>query len=289
MSFNPFRERALERFQAPQNPVEMASMTSTPISTNIFQVRVGGDVAALKGIMKACIAADDAAIAAYEARVLDTDFIAGHTVGYQALAADLRSTSWGAFEAQSGLARAELEEAARVYLSANSAILVYGMGITQHHRGTENVRQIVNLALLRGNVGRPGAGICPVRGHSNVQGNRTVGITEKPMPEMLARIHRRFGFTPPQAHGHDVAIAFEAMIRNEVKAFISLGCNIAAAAPDTAAVHQAFRNLDLTVSIATKLNRTISCMGVRPTSCRARGGARSTSRRAVHSPSPSRI
>jgi molybdopterin-dependent oxidoreductase alpha subunit len=256
MSFNPFRERALERFQAPQNPVEMASLTSTPISTNIFQVRVGGDVAALKGIMKACIAADDAAIAADEARVLDTDFIAGHTIGYEALAADLRSTPWDAIEAQSGLSRNEIEEVARVYLSANSTILIYGMGITQHHRGTENVRQIVNLALLRGNVGRSGAGICPVRGHSNVQGNRTVGITEKPPPEMLARIRDRFGFTPPQAHGHDVALAFEAMIRREVKAFISLGGNIAAAAPDTATVHQAFRDLDLTVSIATKLNRT---------------------------------
>jgi molybdopterin-dependent oxidoreductase alpha subunit len=256
MSFNPFRERALERFQAPQNPVEMVSMTSTPISTNIFQVRVGGDVAALKGIMKACIAADDATIAADEARVLDTDFIAGHTIGYQALATDLRSTSWKAIELQSGLTRSELEEAARVYLEADSAILVYGMGITQHHRGTENVRQIVNLALLRGNVGRPGAGICPVRGHSNVQGNRTVGITEKPTPELLARIGGRFDFTPPQAHGHDVALAFEAMIRGEVKAFISLGGNIAAAAPDTEAVQKAFRNLDLTVSIATKLNRT---------------------------------
>jgi anaerobic selenocysteine-containing dehydrogenase len=130
------------------------------------------------------------------------------------------------------------------------------MGITQHHRGTENVRQIVNLGLLRGNIGRPGAGICPVRGHSNVQGNRTVGITEKPTPEMLQRIQNHFGFVPPKAHGHDAVLAFEAMIRGEVKAFISLGGNIAAAAPDTVVVQQAFRNLDLTVSIATKLNRT---------------------------------
>jgi molybdopterin-dependent oxidoreductase alpha subunit len=256
MSFNPFSERALERFQAPQNPIEMASMTSTPISSRLFQLRVGGDVAALKGIMTACIEADDAAIAADEPRVLDTDFIQGHTIGFEALAADLRRTSWAAIERQSGLDRSDLRVAAEVYCRAENAILVYGMGITQHRRGTENVRQICNLALLRGNVGRPGAGICPVRGHSNVQGNRTVGITEKPTTDMLDRIRDLFGFEPPREHGHDVVLAFEAMLRGEAKAFISLGGNIAAAAPDTVAARRALRSLDLTVTISTKLNRT---------------------------------
>ncbi len=158
LSFNPFRERALERFQAPQNPIEMASLTSTPISSRFFQVRVGGDAAALKGIMKACIEMDDAALAADEARLLDINFIAGHTNGFEALAADLRATSWPAIERISGLERSDLECAARTYLRAESAILVFGMGLTQHHRGTENVRLLTNLALLRGNVGRPGAG-----------------------------------------------------------------------------------------------------------------------------------
>lgn len=256
ISFNPFSERALERFQAPQNPIEMATLTSTPISSRVFQLRVGGDVAALKGIMKACIEADDAAIAADEARLLDADFIHGHTIGFEALAADLRRTSWEAIERQSGLSRSDLHIAADAYLKSEKTILVYGMGITQHRRGTENVRQICNLALLCGNIGRPGAGICPVRGHSNVQGNRTVGITEKPPAEMLDRIRDLFGFEPPRANGHDTVLAFEAMLRGEAKVLIALGGNLAAAAPDTMATHRALRGLDLTVTISTKLNRT---------------------------------
>ena len=255
LSFNPFSERALERFQAPQNPIEMASMTSTPISSQIFQVRVGGDVAAIKGIMKACIEADDAALAADEPGVLDTDFINGHTVNFQALADDLRQTGWDVIARASGLTQAQLEAAARVYVKANNAIIVYGMGITQHRRGTENVRLLTNLALLRGNIGRPGAGMCPVRGHSNVQGNRTVGITEKPTDEFLDRMRDTFGFEPPREHGHDVVLAIEAMLRGEVRAFIALGGNFAAATPDTDATRRALRSLDLTVQISTKLNR----------------------------------
>jgi molybdopterin-dependent oxidoreductase alpha subunit len=255
MSFNPFRERALERFQAPQVPLEMASMTSTPISSRLFQVRVGGDAAVLKGIMKACIERDDAAIAADEPRLLDCNFIAGHTKGFDALAADLRATSWDAIERLSGLNRADLAAVAQVYVKAENAILVYGMGLVQHKRGAENVRLVADLALLRGNVGRPGAGVCPVRGHSNVQGNRTVGITEKPTPQFLDRMRDTFGFEPPRAHGRDVVGAIEAMQRGESRAFIALGGNFATAAPDTVATARAMRTLDLTVQIATKLNR----------------------------------
>ena len=255
MSFNPFRERALERFQAPQDPIEMASMTSTPISSALFQVRVGGDAAALKGIMKACIEMDDAAIAADQPRVLDGDFIAGHTTGFEALAADLRAVEWPAIERSSGLSRSDLWRAACAYVGAERTILVYGMGLTQHRRGTESVRLLTDLALLRGNLGRPGAGICPVRGHSNVQGNRTVGITEKPTPAFLDRMCAAFGFEPPRAHGRDVVRAIEAMQRGDAKVFVGLGGNFAAAAPDTEATARAMRGLDLTVQIATKLNR----------------------------------
>ena len=254
VSFNPFRERALERFQAPQNPLEMATLTSTPISTDIFQLRVGGDAAALKGIMKACIEADDEALATDQPRVLDWDFIAGHTTGFEAFSADLRCAEWSAIERAAGLGRAELEAAARIYLEADSAILVFGMGLTQHRRGTENVRLLTNLALLRGNIGRPGAGICPVRGHSNVQGNRTVGITEKPTAEFLARIQATFGFTPPTAHGHDVVRALEAMLSGAAKAFVALGGNFAAAVPDTDAAWAAIRRLGLTVKISNNHN-----------------------------------
>ncbi|ALL70627.1 putative formate dehydrogenase oxidoreductase protein (plasmid) [Paraburkholderia caribensis MBA4] len=256
VSFNPFRERALERFASPQNPVEMATLGYTPISTFLYQVKVGGDVAVLKGMMKAIVEADDAALAADKPRILDIEFIQGHTHGIDALLDDLRATSWDAIERHSGLSRADIENAANIYMQADNAILVYGMGITQHHRGTENVQQIANLALLRGNVGREGAGICPVRGHSNVQGNRTVGITEKPGKGLIEGIERAFGFRPPGNHGNDVIATLEAMMRGEAKVFIGLGGNFAAAIPDWVRMQEAIRKLDLTVHIATKLNRS---------------------------------
>jgi molybdopterin-dependent oxidoreductase alpha subunit len=255
ISFNPFRERSLERFQAPQDPIEMVTLSSTRISESLYQVRVGGDVAALKGMMKAMIDADDVAVASGAPRVVDADFIRDHTDGFERLAADLRTTPWEAIERQSGLNRDQLTSAARVYMAAPSTIIVYGMGITQHRRGSEAVEQIANLALLRGNVGRVGAGICPVRGHSNVQGDRTVGITEKPTAEFLEQLEKRFGFKLPRAHGHDVVLALEAMVRGEVKVFVALGGNFAAAIPDWQQSHRALRRLDLTVQISTKLNR----------------------------------
>ncbi|WP_213780690.1 FdhF/YdeP family oxidoreductase [Caballeronia sp. dw_276] len=256
VSFNPFRERALERFASPQNPVEMATLGSTQISSFLYQVRVGGDVAVLKGIMKAVVAADDAALSANTPRVLDIEFIRDHTHGIEALLTDLRSTSWDAIERQAGLTRSDIENAASVYIKAKNAIIVYGMGLTQHHRGTQNVQQVANLALLRANIGRPGAGICPVRGHSNVQGNRTVGITEKPSPQLIDGIERAFGFRPPTSHGHDVIAAIESMMRGDARVFVALGGNFAAAVPDWVRVQAAMRKLDLTVHIATKLNRS---------------------------------
>ncbi|HSI39902.1 MAG TPA: FdhF/YdeP family oxidoreductase [Xanthobacteraceae bacterium] len=256
LSFNPFRERALERFQAPQSPVEMATLSSTPISSRLYQVKVGGDVAVLKGLMKSLVEADRQARAQDLAPVLDWDFIRGHTAGIAPLIADLDATSWDDIARISGLSRADIDEAAGAYMKAERAIIVYGMGITQHRHGTQNVQQIANLALLRGNVGREGAGICPVRGHSNVQGDRTVGITEVPSATLLDALKARFGFEPPRRPGHNVVTALEAMARGEVRVFIGLGGNFAAAVPDWQATHAALRTLDLTVHIATKLNRS---------------------------------
>jgi molybdopterin-dependent oxidoreductase alpha subunit len=256
ISFNPFRERALERFQAPQNPIEMATLDSTQISSRLYQVRVGGDVAALKGIMKAMVEADEAAAALDRAAILDWDFIRGHTLGIERLIGDLKTTEWADIERFSGLTRQDLEHAAQVYMRAERAIIVYGMGITQHRRGAQNVQQLANLALLRGHIGREGAGICPVRGHSNVQGDRTVGITEIPSQEFLDRLEQRFGFKPPRAHGHNVVTALAAMIRGDVKVFIAMGGNFAAAIPDWQTTQAALRKLDLTVHVSTKLNRS---------------------------------
>jgi molybdopterin-dependent oxidoreductase alpha subunit len=256
MSFNPFRERALERFQAPQNPVEMATLSSTPISSRLFQVRVGGDVALLKGMMKHLVDEDAAAREQGLAPVLDWDFIRGHTLGIEALIADLRATRWDDIEHKSGIARSDIEMAATAYMRAERAILVFGMGITQHGHGTRNVQQLANLALLRGNIGREGTGLCPVRGHSNVQGDRTVGITEAPTAEFLDRLKARFGFEPPRARGHNVVTALEAMVRGEVRVFIGLGGNFAAAVPDWELTRTAMAALDLTVHVSTKLNRS---------------------------------
>ncbi len=256
MSFNPFRERALERFQSPQSVVEMATLGSTPISSRLYQVKIGGDVALIKGLMKCLVEADATPRSAQLPPVLDWDFIRGHTAGLEALLADLAATRWEDIESRSGIARADIAEAAAVYAKAERAILVYGMGITQHRHGTKNVQQLANLALLRGNVGREGAGICPVRGHSNVQGDRTVGITEIPGSALLDGLKARFGFEPPRAFGHNVVGALEAMARGEVKVFIGLGGNFAAAIPDWTLTQTAMRKLDLTVHIATKLNRS---------------------------------
>jgi len=254
--FNPLRERALERFADPQDALEMTTLGSTPIASAYYQVKVGGDAAALKGIMKALLALEAA-----EGGVLDHEFIATHTNGFEAFAADLQATFWPDIEASSGLPRAALEAVARAYAKSNATIISYGMGVTQHHKGTFNVQQIANLLLLRGNFGKPGAGICPLRGHSNVQGDRTVGITEKPTAAMLQRIRETFGFEPPAAHGHDAVAAMQAIIEGRSKILICLGGNLAVALPDPKACFPGMRRLDLTVHIATKLNRSHLLIG----------------------------
>ncbi len=249
--FNPLKERALERFTDPQNPVEMASMGSTPIASSYYQVKVGGDAAALKGICKALLALN----------ALDHGFIAEHTNGFAAFAADLAATGWAEIEAASGLGRAALESVAAAYAKSNATIVSYGMGVTQHSKGTATVQQIANLLLLRGNFGKPGAGICPLRGHSNVQGDRTVGINEKPGDALLEGIEKRFGFAPPRAHGHDAVAAMQAIVAGESKVLVALGGNLAVAMPDPEQCFAAMRKLDLAVHIATKLNRSHLLIG----------------------------
>jgi len=250
--FNPLRERALGRFADPQNYLEMATYSSTQIASTYHQVKAGGDAAALKGIIKAVLALEAA-----QGNVLDRDFIAEHTQGVDALAADLDSTPWESVEKECGLLRAELEEVAAAYAKSNATIVTYGMGVTQHNTGTANVRLIADL-LLRGNFGKPGAGICPLRGHSNVQGNRTVGIgiTEKPSDAFLASLEKEFGFTAPKAHGHDAVKAMQAMVDGSAMALVCLGGNFAVALPDPQQCFPAMKSLDLSVHLGTKLNRS---------------------------------
>ena len=251
VSFNPLRERGLERFADPQDKLEMATMGSTEISTHYYQLRVGGDFAAVKGMMKHLIEREDGG-----ARLLDLAFIAEHTSGFDALAADLRAESWAVLEQESGLDEAQIRTAAEVYCAAERAIFCWGMGITQHRDSVATIQMLVNLLLMRGNIGRPGAGPCPVRGHSNVQGDRTMGIWEKPPVALLDRLGQVFDFTPPRAHGWDTVESIRAMLDGKGKVFFALGGNFAAATPDTYETWKALRQCDLTVHVTTKLNRS---------------------------------
>ncbi|QIL83558.1 FdhF/YdeP family oxidoreductase [Diaphorobacter sp. HDW4A] len=251
VSFNPLRERGLERFADPQDKLEMATFGSTPISTHYFQLRVGGDLAAVEGMMKHVLEQEDAS-----GDVLDRVFIAEHTSGFEALAHSLRDESWQLLEEESGLSEAQMRSAADIYIGAKSVIACWGMGITQHVHSVATIQMIVDLLMLRGNLGRPGAGACPVRGHSNVQGDRTMGIWEKPPAALLDKLKAVYGFEPPRENGVDTVEAIAAMRDGDAKVFFALGGNFAAATPDTYETWKALQRCDLTVHVTTKLNRS---------------------------------
>ncbi len=254
VTFNPLRERGLESFTNPQSPLEMLSGSSTPITSQYHQVRSGGDTAAIMGIAKALLALDEKA--GPGAAIIDRDFIREHTHGFEAFETSVKSCDWSAIERRSGLTRGALEAAAYVYAHRKSVMFIYGMGLTQHEKGSETVQTMVNLALMRGNVGRPGAGICPVRGHSNVQGQRTVGITEKPDKVPAEKIKQLFGIDVPQKKGLNTVEACEKVIDGSVRAMILLGGNLVRSVPEHRLVEPAWRKLRLTVNILTKLNRS---------------------------------
>jgi molybdopterin-dependent oxidoreductase alpha subunit len=256
VTFNPLRERGLVSFANPQSPIEMLTLAETKISTQYHQLKIGGDIAVLTGMCKSLIAMDDIARLAGIKRVLDVDFLAEHTSGFEMFAATVREASWAGIEKESGLTRDDIEQATLVYAKAHAVIAVYGMGLTQHRKGVQNVQMLSNLLLLRGNIGRPGAGICPVRGHSNVQGQRTVGITEKPALAPLDKLAALYAFEPPRTKGLNTVEACEGVIDGSVRAFIGLGGNFVRAVPETERVEAAWRRLRLTVNVATKLNRS---------------------------------
>ncbi len=251
LSFNPMRERGLERFADPQSPLEMLSGGATPIASDFYQLKVGGDIAVLKGIMKHLLALE----------AVDHAFVAEHTTGFDALKADLEAEDWARIEAESGLTRERLLQAAQVIAQADKVIACWGMGITQHQHGVAAVQSIANLLLMRGMVGKPGAGLCPVRGHSNVQGDRTMGIYEKPSPAFLDRLRDVYGFEPPRHEGFDTIGAIEAMRDGRASVFFGMGGNFAAATPDTPTTWAALQRCALTVHVATKFNRSHTVHG----------------------------
>ncbi|MGE8321957.1 MAG: FdhF/YdeP family oxidoreductase [Pseudomonas sp.] len=254
--FNPLKERGLERFQHPQHPFEMLSNGSAPTNTAYFRPALGGDMAAMRGIAKYLLQWEREAQANGAPAVFDHAFIAAHTRGIDAYLETVDATPWAHIVEQSGLTQAEIELAARMYRKAERVIMCWAMGVTQHRHSVATVQEIVNLQLLRGNVGKPGAGLSPVRGHSNVQGDRTMGIDEKPNAALLDAIEKRFQFRVPRAHGHNAVLAIKAMEEGRAKVFVALGGNFAQATPDTPRTHAAMRNCALTVQISTKLNRS---------------------------------
>jgi len=256
LAFNPLRERGLERFADPQDALEMLHAGSQQIASEYYQPRIGGDLATVTGIIKHVLERGARAHAQGEPPLLDEAFIESHTDGFDGLRSSIETTDWRDIETQSGLPESRLRDAGERFLRSERAIVCWGMGITQHKRSVATIQMLVNLMLLRGHVGRPGAGICPVRGHSNVQGDRTMGIHEKPAPAFLDRLRDVFGFEPPRAHGYDTIGAIEAMRDGKASVFFAMGGNFATATPDTAATHAALRKCELTVHVATKLNRS---------------------------------
>lgn len=257
--FNPLKEKGLVEFVNPQDPLQMTVGKPTAMSHLYLQVRPGGDIAALMGVCKRVVERDEQAQAAGRARILDRAFIEQHTSGFDAFLERLKNTGWAELEQASGLTRDEMEQAGDVYADAKNVIGIYGMGLTQHVHGSQAIGLLVNLLLLGGNIGRKGAGCSPIRGHSNVQGQRTVGITEKVSLAPVEKYRELFGVETPAQDGHTTVDFLEATIEGSNKGFIGLGGNLARAVPDHDRVHPAWKRMELTVHVATKLNRT-HCM-----------------------------
>src|SRR5262249_21815544 len=243
---NPLPEVGMTRFKHPQHVLGLLG-SGTQLADLFLQVRVNGDVALLKGLSKAVVARGGA---------LDRDFIDTHTTGFDAFASALQNVSWSEIVEQSGVAKEQLEAAAQIFVASERTIFCWAMGLTQHRNAVANIQEIVNLMLLRGQIGKPGAGLCPVRGHSNVQGDRTVGIWERPTEAFLDRLGGAFDFEPPRNHGYDTVRAIHAMHDGGAKVFFALGGNFLSATPDTDFTAAALRRCRLTAHVSTKLNRS---------------------------------
>ncbi len=251
VTFNPLREKGLESFIHPQNVVSTLSNKGSAISSLYLQPVIGGDFALLKGLIKGVLEAEER-----DGGHLDWEFIREHTIGFEEMRQDILATPWEEITHESGLSRSEILQACDIYLRSKATIACWAMGVTQHKHAVITIQYIVNLMLLKGNIGRPGAGLCPVRGHSNVQGDRTMGITELPGEEFLKALGTAFHFTPPSKHGYHTVDAIKAMANGKVKIFVGMGGNFASATPDSDFTESALRKVGLTVHVSTKLNRS---------------------------------
>jgi molybdopterin-dependent oxidoreductase alpha subunit len=258
VSINPLDETGLRRFKHPQDVRDLLGR-GTRLADLVVRVRVNGDVAVLKGIAKDLLERERKT----PGSVIDRDFITGHTAGFDTYAAALGTMSWDAIVAAGGVSREDIAHAADVFARSERTITCWGMGLTQHHNAVANIQEIVNLHLLRGQIGKQGAGLCPVRGHSNVQGDRTVGIWERPRPEFLESLGRAFDFVPPRHHGYDTVETIRAMHAGRVKVFFALGGNFLQATPDTEYTAAALRRCRLTVHVSIKPNRAHLVAGKR--------------------------
>jgi molybdopterin-dependent oxidoreductase alpha subunit len=252
ISVNPLPEAGLERFKNPQTPQGMVKGATL---TDLFlQIRLGGDQALFRLLNKLILETEGA---------VDEEFVAAHTHGFEEFAEAARAADWEETLTATGLTREDIEKALRMVLDSKRTIVCWAMGLTQHKHSVPTIREIVNFLLLRGNIGRPGAGVCPVRGHSNVQGDRTMGIFERPAPAFLEALEKEFGFAPPRAHGYDVVRAIRALRDGEAKVFFAMGGNFVSASPDTGVTEAAMRRARLTVHVSTKLNRSHAVTGAR--------------------------
>jgi molybdopterin-dependent oxidoreductase alpha subunit len=252
ISVNPLPETGLQKFTHPQEVFQLVTGQGTTLTDLFLQVRINGDMAVLWGLAKLLVEAEDQ----QPASMLDGLFMASSTEGAAAYLEHVRKTSWEEILESSGLRKEQLQEAAELLKPAQKIITCWAMGLTQHKNAVATIQEIVNLHLLKGAIGIPGAGVCPVRGHSNVQGDRTMGIWERPSPAFLEALGREFAFQPPAHHGLDVVESIKAMLAGRVKVFIGLGGNFLSATPDTELTARALRNCRLTVQVSTKPNRS---------------------------------
>ncbi|MFE7511707.1 FdhF/YdeP family oxidoreductase [Streptomyces sp. NPDC057540] len=252
ISVNPLPEAGLERFKNPQTPQGM--LKGAALTDLFLQIRIGGDQALFRLLNKLVLET---------AGAVDEEFVREHTHGYEEFAAAAKAADWDETLAATGLGRAEIERALEMVLASERTIVCWAMGLTQHKHSVPTIREVVNLLLLRGNIGRPGAGVCPVRGHSNVQGDRTMGIFERPAPAFLDALDKEFGIVSPRHHGFDVVRSIQALRDGEAKVFFAMGGNFVGATPDTEVTEAAMRNARLTVHVSTKLNRSHAVTGTR--------------------------